>query len=648
MKKKFILLLSLILIFMLASCSAAPSTGSAASTVQTSSTANGQTSTGSTTVSSNGPVSVSVTAASAENSTTHDADDDYTWDAASAVQVTLNGDSISSADQTVNISGSTALISIAGTYSFSGNLSDGQIIVDTTDEQTVKLVLNGVELSNSTSSPIYIKNAKKVVILLVENTVNSISDAGSYILESAEENEPNAAIFSKADLSILGSGTLNVQGNYNDGISSKDGLILSGATINVTAVDDGIRGKDYIVMKDGNITIQSQGDGLKSDNEEDATKGFIEIQSGVLNITSGGDAIAAQTDVLISSGTFTLVSGGGSNSQIDATLSAKGIKGVVSVNIDAGEFTIDSADDSIHSNGSIIVNGGTFYIASGDDGIHADNSLTLNDGTLVISDSYEGLESAEITINGGTYHVNSSDDGINVAGGNDSSGLMQGPGFGGGHQGPGRNAGGAPGQQGSTSSGSTQGTTAGQDTFTATGSYILTINGGYLYIDANGDGLDSNGSIVMTNGIVLVNGPTEDMNGAIDYNSGFNITGGVLVAAGSAGMAESPDESSSQYSVLANFTSQLQAGTLVNIQNSSGETVLTFAPSKVFQSIVFSSPDLSNGEQYTIFYGGSSSGTLTDSLVEGGTYSGGSKYTDFTISSIVTRIGSTGGGGRRP
>ncbi len=214
-----------------------------------------------------------------------------------------------------------------------------------------------------------------------------------------------------------------------------------------------------------------------------------------------------------------------------------------------------------------------------------------------------------ITLNGGTVHLISSDDGVNVSSGD--GGMMMG----------------------------------GQVTAT---DYVLHINGGYLYMDANGDGLDSNGAIEMTGGVVVVNGPTEQMNGALDYDAWFTMTGGWLVTAGSSGMAQAPDTSSTQASVLINFTATQAAGMLVNIASSDGTNVLTFAPGKQYQSITFSSPELTQGATYTVSLGGSADSTATDGVYSGGSYSGGTEYTSFTVSSAVTMLGSAGGvgGGR--
>lgn len=583
-------------------------------------------------------------ALSAKNET-HESADDYTWDAASAEAILLDGDSINADAEGVQVEGQIARIVASGTYSLSGTLNDGQIIVETESDAPVRLVLNGVSLASSTSAAINIAQAEKVILILADGSQNTISDAASYVYPDTETDEPNAAIFAKSNLSIGGSGTLTIKANFNDGIASKDGLIIAGGTINLSAIDDGIRGKDYLVVKNGNLTVNAGGDGLKSDNEDDAAKGYVAIEDGVFNISAGGDAITAQTDVLISSGSFTLSSGGGNSASLAEDASAKGIKAVANLNIDGGTFNIDAADDALHSNSNLVINAGTFSIASGDDGMHADATLTINEGEINITQSYEGIESAVITINAGTIHVTASDDGINVAGGVDGSGVAmpgerQRPGALQGAQPP--QGGGAQPPQGGMPPGGQQ------DAFNANSSYYLYIHGGYIIVEARGDGIDVNGAMEMTDGMVLVNGPTEDMNSALDYDAGFKLSGGFFVAAGSAGMAMAPGTASSQNSVLVYLSSAQPAGTLFHIQNSAGEDILTFAPSKAYQSVAFSSPELVNGETYTVFTSGSSSGSNTDSLYQGGSYTAGTQGESFTISGVVTQVGSGGRGPGRP
>ncbi len=581
----------------------------------------------------------SVTEALAANSQTREDAQDSLWDSGSVVKITLNGDTIRVDGQGTSVEGSQVTISSSGTYDLSGSLADGQIRVDTQDDQVVRLILNGVDIRNSTNAPIYIMNAKRTVIILPEGTQNYLSDSSAYMFADPSVEEPGAAVFSNGDLSIYGNGSLAVQGNFKDGISSDDGLLIAGGNITVNAVDDGLRGKDYLLVKGGILTVNAGGDGLKSDSSEDAESGYILIENGVLNVNADGDGINAQTDALIQAGNFNITTGGGSNSSTGEGTSAKGIKGSASVIIDGGTFTIDAADDALHSNGNILINGGIFQIATGDDGMHADATLAINNGNIHITQSYEGIESAVITLNGGEIHLVASDDGINVAGGADGSGAMPGqPGQ------PGQRIKPQPGAENNGQPPVIGG--FGQDLFASGGDYHLYIHGGYIAIEAAGDGIDSNGTIEMTGGVVLVNGPTEMMNGALDH-AGFTLSGGFLVAVGSAGMAQAPSQNSGQNSVLIYFKSIQSAGTLVHIQNSAGEEILTFMPTKEFQSIAFSSPELEADVTYEIYSGGSSTGQMTDSLIQNGTYTPGSAYTNFTVAQAVTTVGSGGRGFQR-
>lgn len=538
--------------------------------------------------------------------------------------ITINGSG-------ATIDGNTITITQGGTYSLSGTLSDGQLIVNAGDLDQVKLLLNGVNMTSSTSAPIYIMNADKTTLTLVEGTENIITDATSYHYEDASIDEPNAAIFSKDDLKIDGTGTLIVNANYNNGIASKDDLSIKNGTITVNAVNNGIKGKDSIEIENGTFIINSGGDAVKSDNTTDTTKGYITINGGTFDLVATGDGIQAETNLLINAGTFTIKTGGGSenasshssdwgnwmfpgqsqssSSISEETTSAKGLKAGLNLTIEGGTFTLDSSDDAMHTNDSIIINNGELLITSGDDGIHADTNLEINGGNIDIKKSYEGLESTTITINNGSIHLVANDDGINAAGGNDGSSM-----------------GGRPGQNQFSSS---------------TG--MIYFNGGYVYVDATGDGIDANGSIEMTGGTVLVNGPTDGGNGALDYDATFNISGGLLIATGSSAMLQTPSTSSSQNTIV--VSTNTTAGTLVNIKDTTGTDVVTFAPSKTSQVMIISSPDFKTESTYTISTGGTYSGTETDGLYIDGTYSGGSDLTSLTLSSSVTSNGNLSSGG---
>jgi hypothetical protein len=565
-----------------------------------------------TTSTSTTTASATATTVLAENSTTTPIEA-TTTDSDAAVQILLQGSTMAVEGAGVTVDGSVATITAGGTYSISGTLDNGQILVDSADNAPVYLILSGATINNSTSAAIYVRQAEAAEIILAEGTTNSLTDGSTYLYASAEEDEPNATLFSDDALVISGSGTLTVQGNYNDGIASKDGLTITGGTLNVTATDDGIRGKDYLIVEDGIITVNAGGDGLKADNADDATLGYIALSGGRFTITAGGDGMQAETDLVVTAGDLTVVAGGGSSATFNADLSLKGLKAGVNLMLEGGIYSINAADDALHSNSDITINGGTYVIASGDDGIHGETNLTVNGGEIQVIDSYEGIESANITLNAGNVSIVSSDDGVNAASNDGTTATAGGPQ--GGRGGPG-------------------------------GNFTLNINGGTLVVNSAGDGLDANGTITMTDGLVIVNGPTERMNGALDYDGGFTLSGGTMVAVGSSGMASAPDNSSSQNALLIFFNSAQPAGTLVHIEDSAGNPILTFTPTKSYQSLAFSSLALTAGETYQVYLGGSITGTATNGFVTDGSYTGGTLYTSVTVSGVVTQVGSGGGGFR--
>ncbi|WP_409340619.1 carbohydrate-binding domain-containing protein [Paenibacillus sp. MBLB4367] len=534
------------------------------------------------------------------------------WTKENPVEIRLNGTSASIDGSGAKVKDKSVVITAPGTYVLSGTWDDGQIVVNVAETETVRLVLNGVDIHSSGSAPIYVKEADKAILTLQEGSKNRISDGEKKASAEASDDEPTAAVFSKADLTVNGTGTLIVHGNANDGMTSKDDLKITGGSIEVYAADDGVIGRDLVAVKDGNLSVEAGGDGIKTTNDTESSKGNIAIEGGTFRIKAGSDGMQSAAAIRIDGGSYTIVSGGGSangkvrtgndqqgprGSQNNAqqstktdSPSAKALKATTTVAVSAGTFSIDSSDDAVHSNGSIVLSGGEMKIVSGDDGLHADASIEIAGGTIDIAKSYEGIESSEITIADGIIRVVSSDDGVNVSGGNDGSSL-----------------GGRP----------------GQNQFAASANSKLSIHGGTITVDANGDGLDANGSIVMTGGTVLVSGPTANNNGALDYDGTFNMSGGSLVAAGSAGMAMTPSEESGQSSILMTYSQTQAAGTAVRLKDGDGNVVADVTPAKAFQTIVISSPDLKKGKTYVL-------------------YSGETKIVEFTISNSVTWLNESG------
>lgn len=572
---------------------------------------------------------------------TYSDDDFYTdWENENPTYIELGGTSASfDGTGAVFVENNVVTIRAEGVYVISGNLDDGQIIVDAEDKGNVRLVLNGVEINSSTQSPIYVKNAGKTIISLLEGTENTLTDGTEYVLEDSTD-EPNAALFSKDNLTINGSGKLTVHGNYNNGITSKDELRITGGTIEIDSVDDGLMGRDVVAVKEGNITIKAGGDGIKSSNDKDSSKGNIALEGGTYDITASKDGMQAEGSLLIADGDYTISSGGGSPETVATkgndmrptgnettttttteteTESAKGLKATVDVAIGGGTFNIDSSDDALHSNNSVTIAGGDMAIASGDDGIHGDTAVLTKGGKINITKSYEGIESKVISIADGEIDVTASDDGINVGGGNDGSGM--------------------------------------DFQSTETEDNLLSISGGTITVNAAGDGLDSNGSIQMTAGTVFVNGPTNSGNGSLDYDQSLEMTGGFLIAAGSAGMLQATTEESTQNAIVMTYPETQAAATLLHLEDSDGNTVATFAPDKDYQAVFISSPNLEKDKDFTLYSGGTSTGKEANGLYSDGDYTGGTKVVEFTISDTVTWLnesgvttessGGPGGGGMR-
>jgi hypothetical protein len=547
---------------------------------------------------------------------TYSDDDMYSdWENEDPTYIQLNGSTASyEGSGAVVVSGSSIFIRTGGVYVLSGALDDGQVVVEAEDKSTVRLVLNGVDIHSSTSSPIYVKDAEKTVISLPEGTENIISDGEEYVYDDAEEEEPNSTIFSKDDLTINGEGRLVVEANFIDGIIGKDELRITGGNIQVTAKDDAIVGRDLLAISDGNFTIIAGGDGFKSTNDENAEKGNIALEGGTYNITADNDGIQAQTSLYVIDGEYTLTTGGGSPETIGInefahggqsddsattteTTSAKGLKATTEIAIGGGIFSINSYDDAIHSSNSVIFESGEMTIASGDDAIHADSSVAIKGGNITVTKTYEGIESKIVAIAGGTTDITSKDDGLNVGGGADALGDDM--------------------------------------TETTSEDHLIQITGGYVFVNSLGDGLDSNGSFLMTDGTVVVNGPTDDGNGQIDYVDTFEVSGGVIIAAGSTKTQASSD-TSGQYAMLMTYPETQAGGTLVRIEDSEGNTIATFAPEKDYRSLYISSPDFAEDSSYTLYRGGSATGTETNGLYTNGEYSGGTKVVDFTISDVMT------------
>lgn len=508
-------------------------------------------------------------------------------------------------------------ISEGGTYSLMGTLSDGKIYINSADEdKKVKIIFDGVSIFCSSDAPFYVENSPdETVIILADGTENFLSDSGREVPTDPNAEYATAAVYSKDDLQIEGSGALYVTGTFNKGIFSKNDVDIRGGNITVTSTDDGIRGKDSVDISGGKISIKAGGDGIRTSETVQNDKGDINISGGIISVISSLDGIQATCDVNISGGDISVISGGGATgdfssseqgvkepdgffgpppygrppadssqfeSEQEVTASKKGIKAQGNIAVTAGRINVSSADDSIHAE-SISISDGEFILETDDDAIHADESAVFFGGDINIKNSFEGVEAKKIEIDDADIIIKAQDDGFNAVD-SLSSGEMLPP-------------------------------DAVDD------SCEIIIKDGYVHIDADGDGIDSNGSVDMSGGTLVVFGPEREGNSALDYAGIFNISDGTLLAVGSAGMAQSVS-ADDDVGVVA-FRYQQSTDTLLAITDDEDDLCVALKNVKSYSTVVYASDDIDSGEKYNIYYGGSVRGEYINGVYFEGEYSKG-------------------------
>ena len=538
--------------------------------------------------------------------------------------VTLSKDTAHVNGSGVSVDGNKVTFTAQGTYLVSGELQ-GQLIVDTPDQEKVKLILNGVSVCCTDGPALLVQTAaKKVILYSAKDSVNLFSDGSDYYAPAEDGSSggvPNACIWSAHDLKLDGDGSIYITGNCDKGINTKDDLEICGGNVYVSAKGACVRGNDSITVSGGCLhAVSSEGDGIKTANT-DQGKGSLTVCGGEIYIDSFGDGISSAAELSISGGTVVIATQGTVDSADSATTyagwgggrpggpgggmqegnpnksstSAKGLKATGLLHVSGGNITVDCADDALHSDTAVQIDSGNLYLIANDDGIHGEQSAIIDGGVIEIAESYEGVEAIEITINGGTLRVTASDDGFNACG---SSNTMGG-GFG------------RPGQAADSATSESDETP------------LLIFNGGYTVVDASGDGIDSNGQIVVNGGTVIVYGPTNNGNGPIDHGDArtdqLTISGGTLLAIGSAGMADTAV--GQNYGVIAFMTrSSFVPDTTMGVFDADGNLILAFKAPKAFASVVFSNASVQSGATYTIGYNGTIAGSLQDGIAQGGTY----------------------------
>ena len=483
---------------------------------------------------------------------THYSAKDLTWDSSSEVTIDLSNPT---ATDGVTVSDGVITITKAGNYKLTGTY-EGQIKVEAADSDMVRLILNNATITNSTGAAINVVEADEVVIYTASGTTNTVSDGSSY--SDTASGSPDAAIYSKSDLTLAGEGTLKVEGKYEESIHTSDGLVIASGTLEVSAANTGIKGKDYVDILDGTVTVTASQDGIKATNDSDGNRGWVRLSGGIVNISAGDDGFKAERVVEISGGTL----------------------------------NITQANEGIEAQYINILDG-TVNVTSSDDGINASYSTTTTTDSTTATSTNQSAQNRQNS----APQVPSGSAGQASAGGQAPSGTMGQPQAGGGMGGGG--------------------------TFEVVDATI-NISGGTVTVNANGDGIDSNGTATLSGGTLIVNGPFTGGNASLDTNGDLLLNGTTVTAANSGDMFEAPSTNSTSGYVKISNVSNLSSGTTVQVTDSSGNVVANYKVTNSSTALILvSRSKITKGESCTVY-------TTTDSVDASST----------TLASNATSLGS--------
>ena len=551
----------------------ASGTTAADSSVGTTATTSSATATD--TAASNSSFSTNVKSGEKLDVDTHYSEQDLSWDASSETAIDLSNPT---ATDGVTVEDGTLTITKAGTYKLSGEYQ-GQIKVETADSDAVRLVLDNANITNSSGAALNVVNADEVILYSASGTTNTISDGADYT--ATGEDDPDAVVYSKADLTIAGEGTLKVNGNHEDGIHTSDGLVIASGTLEVNAANTGIKGKDYVDILGGTINVTAQQDGIKSTNDTDEGKGWTRLSNGTVTVNAGDDGFKASRVVEIS----------------------------------GGSLTVEQSDEGIEAQ-YINVSGGDVNVTSADDGMNA---------SLKTSDS-ESTDSSANTSDAANQQQNNQQQGSLPGGQQSGTSNQQ-------QQGTGQ----PPAMSGSSQDGTSQnGTTGtgqqgmgqppqggmpggGGGTFEVIDAAI-NVSGGHITVNAEGDGIDSNGVTTLSGGTLIVNGPSQGGNAALDTNGDLLLNGATVLSGSTADMFEAPStNSTSGYLKLTN-SSGFEQGSTVQVADSSGKVVANYKVTKSnVQLVLVSSSSIVKGQSYTVYTTTSAVDSNAASLASGAT-----------------------------
>ena len=469
---------------------------------------------------------------------THYTNEDLTWDSSGEKTIDLANPT---ATDGVSVENGTITITSGGTYRITGEYS-GQVKIEAAKTDTVRLVLDNAKITNSTGAAINVVSAAEAIIYTAAGTTNTVADEANYT--ATGDDDPDAAIYSTANLTLTGEGSLSVKGAYEEGIHTTGGLVIASGTLEVNAANTGIKGKDYVDITGGIVNVTAAQDGIKSTNTDDESLGFTRLSAGSVTVSAGDDGLKAPHTLEISGGTLNIEK---SNEGIEAQY----------INILDGDVTVNSTDDGINA--------------------------SLKDSS---SDTSSDTTSGTATTGQQTQQ-------------NQNGQTQQAPAGGGAAPGGGQ---GSTGQNQNMPQPPTDGTMpgGGGGTFEVVDAAI-NISGGTVTVNAEGDGIDSNGTATFSGGTVTVNGPAAGGNNALDSNGDLLLNGGTVTTGSTADMFKAPSSASTSGYLKITDSSALTQGSTVQVTDSSGTVVANYKiTTSGVQLVLVSNKNIVKGQSYTV------------------------------------------------
>lgn len=482
------------------------------------------------------------------------------------VHINLSGEQIFCNSSSVKIEGSQAVITEEGNYIISGNLENGSIKIDTDIDKNVRIVLNGAVIVNDKASPIYVEQANKVLITLVEETENVLENDCTDLNGSVS----NDTVFANSCITINGLGSLKAISKAGNGIASDSSVLVTGGNISIEAAKSGLEGKKSVRISNTDMKINSAGKGISSNNNEDSEYGFVYISDGSFIINSGSSGIEAASSLVVDGGYFEITSDDSycdenvyeSKYESGLTEEKNGLNAGVDISVSGGRFIIESSDNGLNAGESVFVTGGSFIINSENKGIESGSAVFVGKSGLIIKKSADGICSERILVNGGNIKIDSSGTGISAK----ETGADQSE--------PSENS---------------------EDCF-------VEISGGTVEVNSLGDGIYSCGGILVSDGYLTVVSSENSRSFVFCKESDIKIIGGTVFAAGDFTGEYADLENIKQAFVAVNIDS-IDPQSAIVLQGNDGKAVVSQSVNQSITSLFISSPELERGQRYNLVNG---------------------------------------------